>query len=336
MQVLKHTSEKLTEEIQLYGSLALTVIGFILNVLCVIIFCRMKSFKSPTGMHLIFIAVIDNVTLVGLFVLNKNHVSSFETFIPNIMLVNKHFCKCLSFLGPFGLSMSSFLLASATVQRYVSIAFPLKVHAINLQKLNRFLFPFYAILGGIYGGISVHKSGFTEILSQNVCYLVYDDEFQTIELVVYYFLSCIVCLTIILVSSFLIAICLYQYKVRRNALSSSETTDSNKEFRISFMLFIVAVIFLVTRLPELIVYQILNFYAKKHLFTHTNYKNSLFIFPITLLFLSVNHAVNFCIYFGFFGEFKMNFVSMFKRKEPTALYVSRTSGSNLPNCDSSL
>ena len=104
---------------------------------------------------------------------------------------------------------------------------------------------------------------------------------------------------LILIFTFLIAILLYKSKEqRRNLRNNSHQTqgETDKEFRITTMLFAVACIFILLRFPELILYRVKVYYESRFMFSHPVYINVVTANPIVNLFIVINHSVNFWIY----------------------------------------
>ena len=50
-------------QFELYAQLVIIPIGMVLNFLCLIIFIKSKTHKSPTGIHLTYLAVADTIVL---------------------------------------------------------------------------------------------------------------------------------------------------------------------------------------------------------------------------------------------------------------------------------
>ena len=107
------------EQIQLYGIVTLLPMGIILNTLSFVVFYKIKKHKSAVGLRKMCMAIADSCALLAI---QDLHIVLCKTSIP---------------LGNAGSLWSGVLLASATVERYCCIAYPLKVKTWNLTKLVR-------------------------------------------------------------------------------------------------------------------------------------------------------------------------------------------------------
>ena len=102
---------------------------------------------------------------------------------------------------------------------------------------------------------------------------------------------------------------LLKYRNRRSELGSDN--DSGKEFQITLMLVIVATLFLILRIPEMIAYQMINFFLAEDV-KNPMLKDVIIVYPILVTFLLLNHSINFFIYMTFFGNFRKTFKGLFK------------------------
>ena len=139
--------------------------------------------------------------------------------------------------------------------------------------------------------------------------------------VIYTVLGNGICASVILIFTILIAIFLFTYKRNRTALSQhSNAVQSQKEFRISLMLFIVACLFIVTRFPGIIIFEIRQYYLSKNTFQNKMFSDIAIVYPISEFLTVINHSINFVIYIVFLRKFRETFVqcfsSMFPGKTP--------------------
>ena len=121
-----------------------------------------------------------------------------------------------------------------------------------------------------------------------------------------------ICASVILIFTILIAIFLFTYKRNRTALSQqSNSVQSQKEFRISLTLFIVACLFIVTRFPGIIMFEIRQYYLSKNKFQNKMLSDIAIVYPISEFLTVINHSVNFVIYIVFLRKFRETFVQCF-------------------------
>ena len=128
-------------------------------------------------------------------------------------------------------------------------------------------------------------------------------------------LSHIIVTVIILIFTVLIAIHLKKTRNNRKTLSQRVVIQRSKEFVITTMLFAIACLFLVTRLPIVVVFE-----AKRYLELQDNvdvktWQLVMASWYTVVLLLVINHSTNFVIYIIFFKEFKDTFVAMVRCKQ---------------------
>ena len=123
---LKSESLHITEQIELYGSLFVVPFGLLFNFLSFITFYRCKMHQTATSLHLMSIAIADCLLVVGLLGFKTTYCKHYIT-IPDVPNLNRISCKGTAILTWFSFLISGMFLASATVERFLFIAFPLKI-----------------------------------------------------------------------------------------------------------------------------------------------------------------------------------------------------------------
>ena len=140
------------------------------------------------------------------------------------------------------------------------------------------------------------------------------------------FFSHIVITSVILIFTIAMAVQLRRTRKDRKTLSQNIAIRSNREFVITTMLFAIACLFLATRLPVVIVYQVSLYYKTKPVdIKSLQLLNAAYY--STILLLVINHSTNFVIYIVFFKEFRTQFVSFVtcgKSRNEAALRRSST------------
>ena len=94
----------------------------------------------------------------------------------------------------------------------------------------------------------------------------------------------------------------------------SQDLNSSKEFQISLMLITVATLFLILRLPEIIAFQLVSFFAGNN-FQNSDSETLIYIYPLLTVLVAFNHAINFFVYVIFLKTFRTTFIKLF----PTGL-----------------
>ena len=310
-----------TEKIELYGCLLLMPLGFILNTACFIIFIVTKTYKTPTGLHLMCMAVADNAVLISLFLMRSpNWTDYINIRIP----ITATFCKSTVFLSTFSFLWSGVLLASATIERFLSIAFTLQVKVWNLFRITKVLLFIHAIISISLASILAYFTNAIKLGKEMTCFSrsQHKEIFETLDQIINTIFANGICAGLIFVLTVLIAIFLYSYKRKRNVLREDGGENSDKEFQITLMLFTVACLFIFTRIPEIITYQISYHCFSKMIYSPMCH-NVLIFWPLSSLLVVVNHSANFFIYTIFFKSFR---ASCCKHKATTY------SGENISPC----
>ena len=310
-----------TKQIELYGCLLLMPLGFILNTASFVIFIVTKTYKTPTGLHLLCISVADNTVLISIFLMRS---PNWTDYINVRLPITATFCKTTVFLSTFSFLWSGVLLASATIERFLSIAFTLQVKVWNLFRITKFLLFIHAIISISLASIFAYFTDATKFGKEMMCFSKsqYIEIFKILDQIINTIFANGICAGLIFVFTVLIAIFLYSYKRKRNGLSQDVTNTSDKEFQITLMLFTVACLFIFTRIPEIVTYQLGYHCFSKMIHSQMCHYFSVF-WPLSSLLVVVNHSVYFFIYTIFFKSFRG---SCCERKAKTY------SGENISHC----
>ena len=131
----------------------------------------------------------------------------------------------------------------------------------------------------------------------------YENMIVITDLVVHVILSNGLCCGVILISTIAIIICLFRQKRRRNELTNS-SSNSQKEFQITVMVVTVTSLFIILRLPGMIIVQVSLVGAEIFIKFESWVKFS-------VLLTIINHSVNFFVYLIFLESFRKTFLTMF-------------------------
>ena len=112
----------------------------------------------------------------------------------------------------------------------------------------------------------------------------------------------------LLIFKFTILTSIELLKMRKNRAEMG--TDSIKEFGVSVMLVTVATLFLIFRIPEMILFQIVNHFLANNL-TGSVLDNVLTLYALFYPLVTLNHSINFIIYMTFLKKFRDTFFSFF-------------------------
>ena len=293
-------------QVGLHSNVILVPIGIILNILSFVIFYQIKTHKSATGLHLMCMAIADNFALVAIF-LNDVPAYSIYSFIPDIHALHNFFCKSISIFLNGSVLWCGLLPASATVERFICVSFALKVKSWNLLKLSKLLLIAYFLLSFCLN-ILYLAHHIVNVYNVKTCIVFPDGTGYLTDLIVNGILSNVVVLSVILFFTVAIAIHLYRYKKQRNDLSQNISNGENKEFMITAMLFTVACLFLVTKIPIVIVSEIGKNIQPEDYSDFEIFRHLLVALVIGTLLRVISNSTNLIIYVIFFKEFRDTFV----------------------------
>ena len=256
-----------------------------------------------------YLAVADNIVLVPGF------IGSTKTWnrlinISDLWSLNTITCSGTYISINVGFTWSGTLLASATVERFLAIAFPLKVKCCNIYQKSKILMGIYFMLSVMLCSYGVPCYEFKSIDGINVCTpsSKFEDMCYIGDIVVIGVIANGVCFTMILVFTILTSIYFYKYKQKRADLGTRK--DIWREMRITLMLFMVVALFVILRTGDIITY-IFSVYSENHKIPKRIIDTFQGIFPVFILLSNINHSINFVVYVIFLEDFRKTFVGMF-------------------------
>ena len=247
------------------------------------------------GNYLKSLCVTDNILIVGLCCLSvdvhwQNNLSIPKSYINDVT------CKIAMYTTSVGVLSTGLILASATVERFLVVAFPLKFRSSNSSIIGTGLISGYFIFSmavsvgfAIGGGMSPlgAKCGVSD--------KIYESLVNITHLVAHVIVSIVLCGGVILIFTFAIIICLFRQKRKRNELMNS--SNSQKEFQITAMLVTVTCLFIILRFREMIFVQISLVHPQIYIKVASWSK-------LFMLLTIINHSVNFFMYLIFLESFK--------------------------------
>ena len=273
---------------------------------------KSKTSNTATGIHLTCLAVADSFILTSLFVYSTQQWA-INIDIADLTSFSYIICTLPYYTANFSFLWSGPLLASATVERFVSEAYPLKVKTWNLYQISKMLMIVYFVGSLVLSSYSFlcfdivpKKNG------KNICAYAqqgFNDNVCTIcDVIGNILLSNVVCVLLIFTFTLMIIIKLFKYGNNRSDLGPSGNTG--KEFQITLMLVMVATLFQIMHVPEMISYQLMKYYIAYDVMNPILI-NLVTVYPIFVILLVINHSVNFIINIIFFGNFRRTFIGLF-------------------------
>ena len=309
---------KSMKDIHLYCLIILVPLGLIFNSISLVTFQRNKSFSTSSGYHLKCISICDSIILVGILLTNIDKYWEEKLNFPNIYSMNNMSCTISTYVLVVGNTSVGLIMSSATIERFLAIAFPLKYRSWNTLRTTRILLSVFFIysLGGstlTFFFFRISEKGECDIIGENIVDILY-----TIFVVV---IANGICGAVILIFTIIIIALLFHQLRKRITLSNhSVGSDSKKEVQISAMLATISSLFILLRFPKVIAMKfVLSNSDDAGLSSHPFAK-------LSTIFVVLNHSVNFIIYIFFLKSFRKTFCEMFSwfhLKIIECLYICR-------------
>ncbi|XP_046581066.1 probable G-protein coupled receptor 139 isoform X1 [Haliotis rubra] len=280
--------------------------GLVGNVLSIIVMCQ-KQMTSSTNVYLLALAISDCIKLISDFL-----------YFMVILLLEIDFPRgnrAFGFLYPYAhyifnssLCISAWLTVSVAVERYIYVCHPTKVkHYCGISRartISTSVFLIMSLLAIPYAMRYRTVEQYNNTTSHHyydlqVSDLWMNDTFSTTYIWLQNFLRSIIPLCILIILNTCII-----YGMRRCRIGRSK---SSRRHRITVMLIVVIIVFLVCITPDAIMSTFfgIGYYEEKFLQRGVR--------EITDLLLLVNSACNFIIYCIFNTIFWRNFVYLFCR-----------------------
>ena len=299
----KAMSDNVFSDIQMYGLIVLIPLGIIFNSLSLIVFQKSKVFTTAIGNHLKCISISDSIMLVPVLFTNTDQYWQERLNFPNIYYLNNISCRMFTFLRALGSLSAGLIISSATVERFLAIAFPLKYRSWNTLRTSRIIL---SVLNIFSLGVSAFLPMFLH--EKNGKCVVIEKHAETGDLLYIIFIMIIangICGGVILIFTIIIIVLLFHQKRKRNTLSNhSVGSNSKKEVRMSAMLVTITLIFILLRFPNVIALKFIFANSDDQLLVHQ-------LARIATILIAINRSVNFIIYMIFLESFRKTFCEMF-------------------------
>ena len=302
---LVKTFTKYVNDIHLYGLIILFPLGIIFNTLSLIIFQKSQAFSTSIGNHLKCISISDSILLMGGFLGAPDEYWEEKFNFSYITSLNNISCQMTNYILNVGLLSTGLILSSATIERFLAIAFPLKYRSWNTLRTSKIILPVFFILSL---GLSAYAPSLLEISEQGECDIIekHRKTYDLIFTIVLIIIANGICGGVILIFTLIIIGLLFHQLRKRNVLSknNSANSSSKKEVRISVMLVTISLLFIFLRFPKIIMVKFILFKAGNPLLIKSMSK-------LTEFFTALNHSINFIIYVIFLESFRKKFFEMF-------------------------
>ncbi|KAK2148427.1 hypothetical protein LSH36_498g00061 [Paralvinella palmiformis] len=317
----------------------LILLGTIGNVLSVIILSRRSLRKQSTYFYLATLSSADTVVLyVGLL-----RIWLGEILGQDIRDRSDWSCRIISFLGYTISDFSGWLIIAVTLERFFAVRYPFRVSGSRgrqraLKVVGAMLLLMSLVNCHFFWSVRVvymkHGDEYTAKCHCTEPYLkLIDDVWPWVDALIYSFLPFVV----ILVLNTLIIRQLVRARRRRVALSSAVTcrkchaadgcrVSDRDGGKITVMLLVISLAFLVTTLPMNVALITSKFLVKRRPDIGTLIRLRL-VLTVTELLMYLNHSINFLLYCAAGHRFRAECVRlMLGRKSTPAHHVTDISG----------
>ncbi len=291
----------ISHDILEYTSMFVIPIGIFLNLLTVFTFLKIKYHKTSTGLNLLCLALSEFFLLVGFAISWRRPY--------HVTYTHSVHCIIENFIVSSQQTWSGLLMVSTTIERYVAVAFPLKIKTWNLKRISKICIVMFALISCVLGGLSAARMTLFDNKGQNQCRnnpkFVELNTFS--NMFTYTILSFGLCPVLTFIFTVLIAHQLYKHKQARNTVVQDRQTNQNKEFRITLMLFIVACMFLFAKMFQIIIWYMRNYSNRRSIhFQHAHISSN-----FARICVILNHSANSLVYIIFFKKFREGLLSWF-------------------------
>ena len=299
----KSISDNVFTHIYMYVAIILIPLGIILNSVSLTVFQKRKAFSTSIGNHLKCISVSDSIMLIQVLFANTDENWEEKLNFPNIYSLSNISCKIFTFVKVLGSLSAGLIMSSATIERFLAIAFPLKYRSWNTVRTSKIVL---SVLIIFTLGISAFLPMFMHEKKQK-CVII-EKYRETADLLYTIFILGIangMCGAVILVFTIIIIALLFHQSRKRNVLSNNNASPkSKKEVQISAMLVTISLIFIFLRFPRVIILRFILANSGDPLLIQSLDK-------LTTIFIVVNRSVNFVVYMIFLESFRKTFFEMF-------------------------
>ena len=320
-----------------YFKLMVIGVGMLGNIMSIVEFIKFRLSTGTVGQYLITLALADNLVLIS-------ELPIWMTQIPLEYLVIDAYdwiCRFTYYLKYAGRIWSACLTLVVTVERFLFVAHPLKKAHFQKHHIHRILIPFTltASLSFVSYALFLIKVQEVQILSGGIisnatqCFILQDKRklFVVLDIIVVRGIGDLLIGVLILIFTILsIKVLLQAQKLRTDSLRERSSLCSScgnqihgfhrksyksRESQITRMLLMLAVMFLLFKLPYAILYYVtLNWYKREAsgfstIETVVNNAKS-----ISLVFALMGYAFNFFVYVVLVPSFRSNLCATLKCK----------------------
>ncbi|XP_052076957.1 C-C chemokine receptor type 3-like [Mytilus californianus] len=304
--------EEITKWIWRIISPIIFIVGVFGNIGIIIVLCRLKKWKEITYNFLFILSVSDTTVLItGLM---RRWILA--TFDFDIRIISDFSCKLNVFMIYFSMHISSWILVSITVERFVKSWFPLQYYSAKFSSLLKIILMVPIVMSFVMDGPLFITNGLVKIQNEYVCnntssesYNYEEKYYVVIDLV---WLSLLPFVLMFIMNIFIGETLRSSGRLRESCVRDKDYKKRNKRSSKSLtrMLFFTSIYFLITTLPISIFFVVDSFTTSK-----TTLKSAKLGLSEAILYLFQfsNYGINFYIYVNVNATFKKNLPAICNR-----------------------
>ncbi|CAG2218003.1 unnamed protein product [Mytilus edulis] len=331
--------EEITQWIWRIISPIIFIVGVFGNIGIIIVLCRMKQWKNITYNFLFILSVSDTTVLITGLV-RRWILATFDFDIRTISDVG---CKLDVFMIYFSMHVSSWILVSITVERFVKTRFPLQYRTAKFSSLLKIVLIVPMLMSFAIDGHLFINNGLMKVQNEYICnntspasFNFEENYYVVIDLV---WLSLLPFILMFIMNIFIGQTLRSSGRLRGLFMRSKEYRKRNirSSKRLTQMLFFISIYFLITTLPISIFNAVDSFTTSTT--TLISAQRGL-TKAILYLFQFSNYGINFYIYVNINETFKRNLPkicnrNIFSRRRRTSTQQNsistRTTLTDVPN-----
>ncbi|VDI62696.1 Hypothetical predicted protein [Mytilus galloprovincialis] len=304
--------EEITKWIWRIISPIIFIVGVFGNIGIIIVLCRMKQWKNITYNFLFILSLSDTtVLLTGL--VRRWILAAFDF---DIRTSSDFGCKLDVFMIYFSMHVSSWILVSITVERFVKTRFPLQYRTAKFSSLLKIVLIVPILMSFAIDGHLFINNGLMKVQNEYICNNTSDESFNfeenyfvVIDLV---WLSLLPFILMFIMNIFIGQTLRSSGRLRGLFMRSKEYRKRNirSSKRLTQMLFFISIYFIITTLPISIFNAVDSFTTSAT--TLISAQRGL-IKAILYLFQFSNYGINFYIYVNINETFKRNLPMVCRR-----------------------
>ena len=288
-------------DIRFYSIGVIIPLGIVANIISAGVFLRSRMRKTTPGQYFLALALADNMILLGELVLWLNRWDSEGYRLGfSFMETNEFICKSVNYVRYCGRLWSSWLVVAISAERFITVAFPLKVYKYSNPTKARIVIIIQFIISAGLSVTAFFALGLRPYEGQSRCLILSDyAEFYSA-----WSMACLIAgemfIPCILVALFTALIIWKLTRAQEARLGSQEgqremSRRRAKERQATISLLAIAITFVTLRLPYIISYQL---YMNQMNDISDHWKNFQVYtaYSITFIFAVMNYAINFLLY----------------------------------------